>query len=81
MVIFKAHFDGKVLVPDEPVTLPRGQKVIVQIEPAGAVAPAAEDPTDAEWSAAIARDWASDLGDQRQDIYTLEDGEPEDGSR
>jgi hypothetical protein len=32
--IFSAHFDGKVLVPDEPVTLPIGAKLEVRVEPA-----------------------------------------------
>ncbi len=26
------HFDGKVIVPDEPVDLPRGTKLVIQIE-------------------------------------------------
>lgn len=29
----------------------------------------------AAWAAGIAREWADDLGDARQDIYTQEDGE------
>ncbi len=33
-----------------------------------------EDVTDEEWQAMIARVWADDLNDPRQDIYTLEDG-------
>lgn len=28
-----AHFDGKVIVPDEPLDLPPNQALIVQIEP------------------------------------------------
>jgi hypothetical protein len=32
MVAFKARFDGKVLIPDEPVDLPRGQSLTVRIE-------------------------------------------------
>ncbi|HTS46627.1 MAG TPA: hypothetical protein VMH05_01720 [Bryobacteraceae bacterium] len=28
-----AHFDGKVIVPDEPLNLPRNQALIVSIEP------------------------------------------------
>ncbi len=31
-----AHFDGKVIVPDEPLDLPPNQPLIVRIEPAGA---------------------------------------------
>ncbi len=33
MIAVKAHFDGKVLVPDEPVLLAPNQKVLLQIEP------------------------------------------------
>ena len=29
---FRAHFDGKVIVPDEPVDLPLNQRLIVQVE-------------------------------------------------
>ena len=31
-----AHFDGKVIIPDEPLDLPPNQALIVQIEPVGA---------------------------------------------
>jgi hypothetical protein len=34
MVVLKAHFDGKVFVPDEPVALPPNQRVRVIVEPA-----------------------------------------------
>lgn len=33
MIALKAHFDGKVIVPDEPVTLAPNQKLRVTIEP------------------------------------------------
>ena len=33
MVSFTAHSDGKVIVPDEPVDLPKGQRLRVTIEP------------------------------------------------
>jgi hypothetical protein len=33
MVRFTAHSDGKVLVPDEPVELPAGQRFVVTVEP------------------------------------------------
>ena len=35
-----------------------------------------EDEGGGAWAHGIARDWADDLGDSRQDIYTLEDGQP-----
>jgi hypothetical protein len=34
MVAIKGHFDGKVFVPDEPVDLPRGQAVVLHVQPA-----------------------------------------------
>jgi hypothetical protein len=34
-----------------------------------------EDLTDEEWAAMIARSWADDLNDPRQDIYSLEPGD------
>jgi hypothetical protein len=35
-----------------------------------------EDETGAAWSHGIASEWADDLRDVRQDIYTLQDGHP-----
>lgn len=32
MVAIRAHFDGKVLVPDEPLTLQAGQRLLIRIE-------------------------------------------------
>lgn len=49
----KAHFDGKVIVPDEPVNLPAGQSLLVQVE----AAPASCDKTSVlEWIAKNAID-------------------------
>jgi hypothetical protein len=37
----------------------------------------ATDDDDAQkWAAAVAQAWANDWSDPREDIYTLEDGEP-----
>jgi hypothetical protein len=36
-----AHFDGKVIIPDEPLDLPPNQALIVQIEAVGANSPTA----------------------------------------
>jgi hypothetical protein len=33
MVQLNAHFDGKVIVRDEPLNLPANQKVRIQVEP------------------------------------------------
>ncbi len=42
---------------------------------------AGEDATGEEWARGIAREWAEELGDAREDIYTLADGEPVDAAR
>jgi hypothetical protein len=56
-----------------PGSIPPGPVTVV-IKPS----PPDGDDVDAVWMAAIAREWAEDLADTRQDIYTLEDGEPVD---
>lgn len=35
MIALNAHFDGKVLIPDEPLALPANQKVRIELEPIG----------------------------------------------
>lgn len=35
-----------------------------------------EDGAGAAWMHGIAREWADELADSREDIYTLEDGQP-----
>ncbi len=35
-----------------------------------------EDDAGAAWTPGLAAEWADDLGDPQQDIYTLEDGQP-----
>lgn len=40
-----------------------------------------EDEAGRAWASAIAREWAPELSDPREDIYTLNDGEPVNGSR
>lgn len=32
MIAIKAHFDGKVIVPDEPVQLPKGRPLVVHVD-------------------------------------------------
>jgi hypothetical protein len=32
MIAVKAHFDGKVIVPDEPVHLPKDEPLLVHVE-------------------------------------------------
>jgi hypothetical protein len=35
-----------------------------------------EDEAGESWMAGLAREWADELTDSRQDIYTLDDGQP-----
>jgi hypothetical protein len=35
-----------------------------------------EDDIDAVWAKDLAREWMDELQDARQDIYTLDDGQP-----
>jgi hypothetical protein len=39
-----------------------------------------EDEASEAWERGVARQWAAELGDAREDIYTLNDGEPEDAA-
>jgi hypothetical protein len=61
-----AHFDGKVIVPDEPLDLPPNQALIVQIARVGDHAVPSEESA-LTWIAANAVDSAAlptDLADQ-----------------
>lgn len=40
-----------------------------------------EDEAGVAWTRGLAAEWADDLGDPQQDIYTLEDGQPIDAPR
>ena len=40
-----------------------------------------EDEAGAAWMRGVAHEWQDELNDSREDIYTLADGEPIDGSR
>jgi hypothetical protein len=59
------HFDGKIIVPDEPFDLPPNHALIVQIERVGALEPSEESAL--AWIAANAVDsdaLRTDLADQ-----------------
>ena len=43
--------------------------------------PPDEDDAGIAWADGVAKEWADELGDLRQDIYTLEDGQPFDAPR
>ena len=70
MVTLNAHFDGKVIVPDEPLNLPADQKLRIQIEPihsADATDPAAKPKLELGLQRGVvtylAPDWESPLPD------------------
>jgi len=58
------------LTAEVPESVPAGP-VTVLIVPSSL-----EDDAGDAWMAGVAREWADDLNDERQDIYTMADGEP-----
>jgi hypothetical protein len=65
------HVDeARRLVADVPGSIPPGP-VTVLIVPG-----LDEDEAGRAWMEGTAAEWADDLADVRQDLYTLEDGEP-----
>ncbi|HET6252278.1 MAG TPA: hypothetical protein VFE47_31620 [Tepidisphaeraceae bacterium] len=89
MVAIHAHFDGKVIVPDEPLDLPTNTRLVVHLESEDRAdssedkfeTPKAVPDDDMAWTMGIAHEWRAELSDPREDIYTIEDGEPIDGTR
>jgi hypothetical protein len=70
MTTVNAHFDGKVIIPDEPLDLPPNQPLIVSIEPVAERQGAAEESV-LSWLAANAVEsnvLPTDLAD-RHDHY------------
>ena len=53
-------------VPEE---LPAGQVRLIVLLPA-------EDEAGGMWASGIAAEWSAELQDTREDIYTLDDGQP-----
>ena len=68
MIAFNAHFDGKVIVPEQAVDLPRNLPLVVQVETPGSVdLPVESAPVHAlQWLAdnAVDDDLPSDLSAQ-----------------
>jgi hypothetical protein len=40
-----------------------------------------EDAAGSAWAAGLSSEWSAELSDPRQDIYTLDDGQPVDAAR
>ncbi len=64
-----------------PDTKPGPVRVLILLPEPQEEAPEAEGEVDAVWMQAISREWREELADPREDIYTLEDGEPIDAAR
>jgi hypothetical protein len=62
--------DRHLLWAEVPPSIPPGP-VVVLIVPSSD-----EDDAGDAWMEGVAREWADELSDARQDIYTLADGEP-----
>ena len=62
MISIRAHFDGKVIVPHDPLDLPPNQALIVRIEPLSA---SQTEPQESclSWLAANSADSAAAPGD------------------
>ena len=74
---FVAEVDaaGRIQVALPASVMPGPVRVIILAQEAK------EDEVDALWMQGIAHEWADELTDVNQDIYTLEDGEPVDAAR
>lgn len=57
------------LVVTVPSSIPPGPVTVY-------VVPRADEEEAIAWTEGVAHQWAEDLADSRQDIYTMDDGEP-----
>ena len=57
-----------------PSDLPAGPVRLIVLVPE-------EDSTGVLWAQGVSREWAEELQDSRQDLYTLQDGQPVNASR
>jgi hypothetical protein len=63
MIALNAHFDGKVLIPDEPLALPANQKVRIELEPIDAGQASVRFTPHADLTAALMNGGAWDESD------------------
>ena len=59
---------------EAPQDLPPGRVHLIVVRPD-------DDEAGAFWPGDVSQAWSDELGDVRQDLYTLADGEPVDASR
>jgi hypothetical protein len=62
--------DQHCLTAAVPASVPTGPVTVLIVPCSG------EDDAGDEWIAGVAHEWSDDLDDRRQDIYSLNDGEP-----
>jgi hypothetical protein len=62
------------LKADVPQDLPAGRVRLIVLLPE-------EDEAGGAWAEGVAKQWDDELQDARQDIYTLEDGQPVNAAR
>jgi len=75
MTTLLAHFDGKVLVPDSPVKLPKNQPLKVSVsllETNGAE----DDMDEGAWLRAASKNPSFDFLREEPDLYRSTDGKP-----
>jgi hypothetical protein len=59
------------LCAEVPATVPPGPVEVVLVVPSDS-----EEEISREWTEGIAREWAAEWREPREDIYTIEDGQP-----
>jgi hypothetical protein len=57
-----------------PTDIPAGQVRLIVLLPG-------EDEAGTLWANGVASEWSAELSDPREDIYTLNDGQPVNGTR
>ena len=65
------HHELHARVPEE---LPAGPVRLIVLLPE-------EDEAGVHWASGVATEWSAELDDPREDLYTLEDGQPVNASR
>jgi len=75
MTTLLAHFDGKVLVPDSPVKLPKNQPLKVSVSLLETNA-AEDDMDEGAWLRAASKNSSFDFLREEPNLYRSTDGKP-----
>ena len=76
MTTLTAHFDGKVLIPDEPVNLPVNQPLKVSVSPVEANGEEDDDMNEGAWLRAASNNPSFDFLRDEPNLYHSTDGKP-----